>query len=96
MKQAKTRKLDELVNLYLKQAGLDRKFKEMEACRAWPEVVGQAIAARTTEVSAHDGRLFVRFSSPVVRNEMAMVKEGVIKVLNERLGGDVVREIIFR
>ncbi|MDR2130218.1 MAG: DUF721 domain-containing protein [Odoribacteraceae bacterium] len=96
MKQAKTQKLDELVALYLKQTGLDRKFKEMEACRVWPEVVGQAIATRTREVTMTGGKLFVRFTSSVVRSEMAMVKEGVIRALNDRLGEDVVTDIIYR
>ncbi|MDR2413806.1 MAG: DUF721 domain-containing protein [Odoribacteraceae bacterium] len=96
MKQAKTLKLEELMGLYLKQTGLDRKFKEMEACLAWPEVVGRVIAAYTDEVKLIDGKLFVRFTSPVVKNEMSMLKEGVLKALNDQIGEQVVKDIIYR
>ncbi|MDR0765474.1 MAG: DUF721 domain-containing protein [Odoribacteraceae bacterium] len=96
MKQAKTLKLEELMGLYLKQTGLERKFKEMEACLAWPEVVGQVIAAYTGEINMTNGKLFVRFTSPVVRNEMSMVKEGLVKALNDKLGEQVVKDIICR
>jgi hypothetical protein len=88
--------MDELVNLYLKEAGLDRRFREMEACRVWPEVVGSVIAARSVEVNVVRGKLFVRFTSAVVRQEVMMVKEGVIRALNERLGATVVTDIVCR
>jgi predicted nucleic acid-binding Zn ribbon protein len=96
MKQGKTLRLDELVNLYLKQSGLDRRYKEMEACRLWPEVVGRAIAGYTREVSLEGGTLLVRFTSAVARHEIMMVKEGVMQALNDRLGERVVTDLVCR
>ena len=43
-----------------------------------------------------DGRLFVSFSSAVVRSEMALVKEGLMRALNDRVGSAVVKEIIIK
>ena len=47
-------------------------------------------------VSMADGRLFVSFSSAVVRSEMALVKEGLMRALNDRVGSAVVKEIIIK
>ena len=95
MKQGKTMEMGELVKLYLLQTGLMGPFKEREACRLWPEVVGRLVASRTTRVWMEKGVMRVRFSSAVVRQEVALVKEGVMEALNERLGGRVVRDIVL-
>ena len=96
MKEGKTKRIDELVNQVLRQMGLEQKFKEHEVCEIWPEVVGQMISSRTKSLNMVDGKLFVTFSSAVVRNEIMMVKEGLIKALNDRRGTEVVKEIIIR
>lgn len=96
MKEGKTKKIDELVEQVLKQMGLEQKFKEHEVCEVWPEVVGQMIASRTKSVEVVDGKLFVTFTSAVVRNEILMVKEGLIRALNDRVGKNVIRDMIIR
>ena len=77
MKEGKTKQIDELVDQVLRNMGLEQKFKEHEVCMIWPEVVGQMIASRTKSVRVMDGKLFVSFTSAVVRNEIMMVKEGL-------------------
>lgn len=95
MNSGKTQKMDELVELVLKQMGLSQKFKEHEVCEVWPEVVGKMIASRTKSLSVSGGKLFVRFSSSVVKNEIAMVKEGLIRALNDKMGSEVITDIIM-
>lgn len=92
----KTQKIDELVEAVLKQMGLYQKFKEREVCNVWPEVVGQMIASRTKSVSISEGRLFVAFTSAVVRNEILMVKDGLIKALNDKLGEQIIKDIVIK
>lgn len=96
MKEGKTRKIDELVDQVLQQMGISQKFKEYEICQIWPEVVGQMISSRTRSLEVIDGKLFVMFTSAVVRNEILMVKEGLVKALNDRVGREVIKEIIIR
>lgn len=96
MKEGKTKKIDELVDQVLRQMGLEQKFKEHEICEVWPEVVGQMISSRTKSLNVVDGKLFVTFTSGVVRNEIMMVREGLIKALNDRVGSEVVKEMIIK
>lgn len=95
MKEGRTESIDKLVELVLKQMGLDQKFKEREICEVWPEVVGQMIASRTRKLSVDNGKLFVTFTSAVVKNEIMMVKEGLIKALNEKVGSVIISDIII-
>lgn len=94
MKQGKTLTMDELVELYLEEMGLSRQFKEREVCQVWSDVVGGMIASRTKSMRISDGKVFVSFTSSVVKNEILMVKEGLIKALNDRVGSDIVKDII--
>ena len=94
MKQGKVQKMDELVMLYLNQMGLAQKFKEHKIIQLWPEVVGGMIASRTKSIRVHEGKVFVSFTSSVVKQEILLVKEGVVKALNDRLGEEIVRELV--
>lgn len=96
LNQGKTMKLDEIVDLVLKQMGLDKKYKECEISDIWPQVVGKMIASKTKSLKMVDGKLFVSFTSAVVRNELLMVKEGLISALNARIGEGVVKDIIIK
>ena len=42
------------------------------------------------------GTLYVRFTSAVAKNEVLMVKEGLIAALNDKVGRTVVKEIILK
>ena len=94
--QGKTMKLDEVVDLVLKQMGLDKKYKECEVSQIWPGVVGRMIASKTKSLKMADGKLIACFTSAVVRNELLMVKEGLISALNAKLGEDIVKDIIIK
>lgn len=96
LRSNRTQKIDGLVEAVLKQMGIYQQYKEHEVTRIWPEVVGQMIASRTKDLRMVEGRLFVTFTSSVVRNEILMVREGLIHALNEKLGEPVVREMIIK
>ena len=87
---------DELVKLALKNLGISQRYMEIEAKNVWQEVVGNLIASKTSKLEVYHGRMYVSFSSSVVKNEMLMVKDGLLRAINERLGEDVVKEIVIR
>ena len=54
------------------------------------------IASKTKSLKMTDGKLIACFTSAVVRNELLMVKEGLISALNTKLGEDIVKDIIIK
>ncbi len=68
---------------------------EMKAVDAWPKVVGTFIASHTIDVSIRKGVLFVRVDSDALRSELSYSKSLLLKNLNERVGKDVVKEIVL-
>ncbi len=74
---------------------LRQKFDETSIVSLWPEVVGVAVGNRTKQIYIHNKRLFVRIESSVIKNELVLVRQGIIQKLNERIGNALVEEIVF-
>ncbi|WP_316848207.1 DUF721 domain-containing protein [Pedobacter psychrodurus] len=74
---------------------LRRKFDETSILSIWPEIMGTAIANRTKQIYIHDKKLFLRIESSVIKNELVMVRQGIIQKLNEHAGSQVITEMIF-
>jgi predicted nucleic acid-binding Zn ribbon protein len=83
--------ITKMLNVYK----LRGKFDETGIVVHWPEIMGKAIANRTTQIYVSQRKLFVRIESSVIKNELMMVKTGIIQKLNERAGGDVITDMVF-
>jgi len=71
------------------------KYDETGIVSHWPEIMGTAVANRTTQIYVSQRKLFVRIESSVIKNELLMVRTGIIQKLNERVGSETITEIIF-
>lgn len=68
---------------------------EVKALNAWKQVVGPFIASHTIDLSIKNHVLLVRVDSDVLRNELCYSKSLLLKNLNERVGKEVITEIVF-
>ena len=83
--------IGKLLNVYK----LKGKFDETAVLSFWPELMGTAIANRTTQIYIFQKKLFVRLESSVIKNELLMVRTGIIQKINERAGTEVITDIVF-
>ncbi|NQX42718.1 Protein of unknown function [Pedobacter steynii] len=83
--------IGKMLNVYK----LKGKFDETTIIALWPELMGVAIGNRTTQIYISQKKLFVRIESSVIKNELMMVRTGIIEKLNERAGSEVITEIVF-
>lgn len=81
---------------WLRANGLDQKVREHSAAGYWPEVVGEAFARHARVEKIDNGRLFVSVESAAWRSEIMLRREEILQRLNERLGAEVVKELIVR
>ena len=59
--------LKEVLDRWLKAYGYDGKMKEMDVLEAWPEMMGTAVANRTSEIYIKNKKLFLKMDSSVMR-----------------------------
>jgi predicted nucleic acid-binding Zn ribbon protein len=87
--------LKEAIGQMLDVYRLRQKFDETALIAAWPELMGNAIASRTTQLYISDKKLFVRVESSVIKNELMMMKSQILEKLNDRAGKTVINSLVF-
>jgi predicted nucleic acid-binding Zn ribbon protein len=81
---------------WLRANGLEQKVQEHSVPGYWEEVVGEAFARHARVEKVDNGRLFVSVESAAWRSEVMLRREEIRAKLNERLGAEIVKEIIVR
>lgn len=87
--------LKQAIDKLLSHYKLRGKYDETGVVALWPEIMGTAVANRTTQIYISHGKLFVRIESSVVKNELLIVRSAIIDKLNEKAGSKVITEIVF-
>ncbi len=95
MKRNKTELLGDVLRRYLRQEGLETPLNEYRLVDAWKDVVGPAITRYTTNLYIRRQVLYVHLSSSVVRQELLMAREMLVRNLNAQVGSQVIVDIVF-
>ncbi|WP_028297793.1 DUF721 domain-containing protein [Olivibacter sitiensis] len=95
MKRTNDKTLKEAIMQYLDVRKMRRKFDETALIAAWPELMGQAIANRTTKLYIRDKRLYIGVESAVIKQELMMMRQQIIGKLNEHVGAVVVEALVI-
>ena len=95
MKRNNTEKLGDVIMQLLRQEGLETPLNQDRLIDSWKDVVGPAIFRHTTNIYIKNQTLYVQLSSSVIRQELQMGRELLIKNLNSRVGAQVITNIIF-
>jgi len=96
MRRSKTISLAEAINDYIREMNFGDKLREVGIVESWENVVGKAIASRTSKVYIRDGILYVHLNSSVVRNELMMIREALRERINETAGAEVIKDIVLK
>lgn len=87
--------MKEAIKQMLKVYRLDRKFDETSLIAAWPDLIGQAIANRTTQLYIRDKKLYVQVESAVIKHELMLMRTQILGRMNEHIGKVVVEELVL-
>ncbi len=96
MRTSNTQKLGDVIQEYLKALRLRGRVKEFELIRHWEELLGPVISSKVSRIYIKDRVLFVQIQSAVLRNELFMQQEHIIRTLNEKSGQRIIDRIVFR
>ncbi len=96
MRKSNTQKISEVIEEYLKNSGLTPKLKKARIINHWEELIGKAIAKRTTSIYIKKKTLFVSLNSSVVKNELMMMRQQIIDAINKEAGEIMIEKIVIR
>ena len=96
MKRTEAKNIGQIINDLLKQENLDVELDEHRASAMWPQIVGDGINRYTIRRYVKDGVMTVHLSSASLANELMLNRDSIIQRINEALGREIIREIIFK
>lgn len=74
------------------QSGMDKINVE----DAWKSLMGNGVNSYTKEVVLKGTTLYVSLTSAVLREELSYGRQKIIKMINDELGKEVIKEVILR
>jgi predicted nucleic acid-binding Zn ribbon protein len=95
MRRSQTLNISEIMEALLKERGLDGKLAENRLLNSWEELLGKSVAKVTRNLYIKNNTLFVSMNSSIVRNEIMMIRDELIKRLNEKAGRKIIDSIVI-
>jgi len=96
IRRTHTRTLGDVISDFLKESGLEPKLREREVLSQWDQIVGTLSAKSTQSIYVKERKLFIHIRSAVIKNELNLIKQGLLEEINRRAGYDMVDEIVIR
>jgi len=96
MRKSNTQSISSVLKSYVRENNLERKLNELDLIKSWESIMGKTVARYTGNLYIQNNTLFVETTSPIVRNELLMMKEEIRVRLNEVVGEELIKTIIFR
>ena len=87
--------LKDLLKQFIDKSGRQRLYDERRVLSFWAEVVEPMVAQNTQCKDLRNGVLTVKVTNAALRFELLARKSEIIRRLNDRLGVEVVKDIIF-
>lgn len=96
MKTNKTQHISDVLDHYLKKNNIQGGINKTRIMNAWYKVLGTTIEKYTSKLYVSKRTLYVTLSSSLVRSELLMMREKLIKNLNEEVGASIIDDIVIR
>jgi hypothetical protein len=84
--------LKEIIQQNKLQPGMD----QVSVKDAWKNLMGNGVNSYTKNVVLKNGTLYVELTSAVLREELMYGKDKIIRMINDELRRDVVKEVVLR
>ena len=85
--------IDDLLNHFLRQEGLETPLLQKRLIDAWDEVTGATVVRYTREKFIKNQTLFVKINNPALRQDLNMMRTQLVKRLNDAVKSMVITEV---
>jgi|TARA_B100001559_G_scaffold280681_1_gene253837 hypothetical protein len=84
-----------LLNIFLKKNKLERGLLDLEVKKVWHELMENGVSNYTSDVSLKNKTLYIKLTSPALKEELSYGKEKLVKLINERFEKTIVEKIVL-
>lgn len=95
MQRLEPQSVGDVLRLTIQEANMQTKLAECQAAELWAPLVGEHIAGRCGRPKVTAGIMTVSVPAAPLRQELTMTRSSMIRLINERLGSEVIKDIRF-
>ena len=88
--------LKEVIEKFLSLYKMDKKFEEIDVLNAYKELMGNMINSKTEFIRFRKGKLDIKLSSAVLKQELSMNKSKIVSLINDKLGSKIVEQVVIK
>ena len=81
---------------FMDKSRMKPRLNEVRIQENWEQIMGKTISRYTEHLQLIDGKLLISTSVAPLKQELSYSKDKIIKLVNEKLGEPVVREVVIR
>ena len=96
MRRNDAEQIGDMIRKFFRQSGLESPLNEYRLVQAWKDVVGPVISKYKSNLYIKNQILYVHLTSSVLRQELMMGRDILVRNLNAQVGAQVIVNIIFR
>ncbi len=83
----------DVLNIYLRETGLEKTILEDKVVALWPEIMGDTVSRLTRSVEVRNGMLIVHISSAALKAQLFECRFELVKKINDAVGGNAIRDV---
>lgn len=88
--------IGDVLKQFIEKNNLQSGMDKIDVQEAWKALMGNGVNSYTKEVVLKGTTLYVALTSAVLREELSYGKQKIIKMINEEIGKEVVKDVILR
>lgn len=96
MKRTEPKAVGELLEQMFKSPNIALKIAEGGLPETWRRVVGPVVSEQTRRVRFVGGTLYVHVTSAVMRSELMMQREALVRAINREAGIQIVNQVVVQ
>ena len=87
------KKLDDILQRFLREEGLETPLLQKRLIDAWDKIVGPNVTRYIGEKYIKNQVLFVKINNPALRQDLSMMRSQLIKRLNDTVGTSIISDV---
>jgi len=91
----KEQTIGDALNEWLKDSGMNDKIFETRLLNEWENIVGPVINKHTTSKRIQNTVLYISLDSASLRHELGYAREKLRQQLNNTVGKEIIKTIVF-
>lgn len=88
--------LSEVLKSFIRVNRLEKGISQIQVEDAWKKMMGPAVSKYTHKIQLQKDTLYIQLTSSVLTQELSYGKTKIIDNLNQELGSNLIKNLIFR